>query len=102
MQSNIFKQRLDKLDIAVFDLETTGLSPTKDHILQIALVHINNGALSGRECEWKVNPGDHVEISEDILALTGLDEQELRASPHLAEIISPVWGSCRRFDYGRS
>ena len=91
MQSNIFKQRLDKLNIAVFDLETTGLSPTKDHILQIALVHINKGALSGRECEWKVNPGDNIEIPEEILALTGLDEKELRAAPCLAEVF-PQFG----------
>jgi len=91
MPPNIFKQPLDKLDIAVFDLETTGLSPTKDHILQIALVHINNGALSGRECEWKINPGNHIDIPEEILALTGLDEKELRTSPHLAEIF-PLFG----------
>jgi len=91
MQTNIFRQPLDKLDIAVFDLETTGLSPSKDHILQIALVHIRNGALNGHEREWKINPGDHIEIPEEILALTGLDETELRAAPRLAEIF-PQFG----------
>jgi DNA polymerase III epsilon subunit family exonuclease len=91
MPFNLFKQRLTALDIAVFDLETTGLHPGHDHIIQIALVHIRNGVLTGEEQEWKVNPGDQVEIPPEIIDLTGLDENELRSSPGMDEVF-PQFG----------
>ena len=91
MPTKLFKQRLDKLDIAVFDLETTGLRPRHDQIIQIALVQVSNGVLTGGELEWKVNPGDQVDIPAEIIELTGLSENELRASPGLDEIF-PQFG----------
>jgi DNA polymerase III epsilon subunit-like protein len=86
MTVTILDQPLDKLNIAVFDIETTGLLPDRDHILQIALVEIKNGQLTGIQREWKVNPGDQVPIPQEVLRLTGLNEPELRAAPPLAEV----------------
>ena len=82
----ILDQPLEKLNIAVFDLETTGLLPDRDHILQMALVKIKGGQLTGDQYEWKVNPGDQISIPKDVLRLTGLRERELRAAPPLAEV----------------
>ena len=88
MSFDLFKQRLDELDIAVFDLETTGLQPEHDRIIQIALVQVSNGALTGVEQEWKVNPGNQVDIPPEIIELTGLDERELRSSPGLDKVFA--------------
>ena len=82
MTMTILDQPLDKLNIAVFDIETTGLLPDRDHILQIALVQIKNGQLTGDQYEWKVNPGDQISIPQEVLRLTGLNEPELRAHQH--------------------
>ena len=86
MTVTILDQPLDKLNIAVFDIETTGLLPDRDHILQIALVEIKNGQLTGLQREWKVNPGDQIAIPQEVLRFTKLSEPELRAAPPLAEV----------------
>jgi DNA polymerase III epsilon subunit family exonuclease len=86
MTVTILEQPLDRFNIAVFDIETTGLLPDRDHILQIALVHIRNGQLTGIQHEWKIDPGDQITIPQEVLRLTGLSEPELRAAPPLAEV----------------
>lgn len=84
----LYEAALAGLRIAVFDLETTGLYPSHDHIIQIAYVPVSGGQIAGGEREWKVNPGDDVEIPAEILALTHLDEAELRAAPTI-DIVLP-------------
>ena len=78
---------LNELDIAVFDIETTGFSSQQDHIIQIAWVEISHGKLTGNEREWKINPGDDVVIPDDIIQLTGLNEAELRAAASISEVL---------------
>ncbi|SFA79849.1 DNA polymerase-3 subunit epsilon [Poseidonocella pacifica] len=49
---------LDRLTCVVFDLETTGLLPHKDDVVQIGALRVMNGRiLAGEEVDELVNPG---------------------------------------------
>ena len=60
------------------DLETTGLSATKDRILEIGAVMVENGEVTGTY-ETFVDNG--VEIPERIRELTGITEDMVAGSP---------------------
>ena len=53
----------------VIDLETTGLSPERDKIIEIGEGKIENGILTGTYSKL-VNP--NVEISDRIVEITGI------------------------------
>jgi len=83
---------LGQFNYAVVDLETSGFSPSEDRILQIGLALMRPGDGVFSEWETKVHPGAGVEVSGEILQLTGLDAGDLaRAEPveqGLAELIA--------------
>ncbi len=92
--------------IVAIDIETTGLDPQKDAIIEIAAVRFNGHRV---EDEWStiVNPNRH--IPENITALTGIDDAMVRNAPRVNEIIeefadfvgdSPVLGQNVQFDLG--
>ena len=90
MPNPLFEARLDELDIAVFDLETTGLFPSLDRIIQIALVPVTAGQIEddAHHREWKVNPGeDYLPLEEIVRELTGLDADILRDAPSIDETL---------------
>ena len=60
------------------DLETTGLSATKDRILEIGAVMVENGEVTGTY-ETFVDNG--VEIPERIRELTGITEDMVGGKP---------------------
>ena len=62
------------------DLETTGLSATKDRILEIGAVMVENGEVTGTY-ETFVDNG--VEIPERIRELTGITEDMVAGSPEM-------------------
>ncbi len=68
-----------------FDLETTGLSPDQDEILEIALVRFENGEPIER---WStlLKPGKQVPLKT--LRLTGISAMDLEVSPAFGEEIS--------------
>lgn len=80
----IYDAKLLDLDIAVFDLETTGLYPSRNAIIQMACVQVDAGSL-GPEWESKVNPGDGPRpIPEFIEDFTGIGDSELDQAPDLS------------------
>jgi DNA polymerase III epsilon subunit family exonuclease len=93
MTLTIFDRSLMQLDIAVVDIETTGLKPDTDKILQIACVQLKNGAMTGLQQEWKINPGPATIISPEIIKLTGLSEDELRGSPSIPYVYPQFKGA---------
>lgn len=66
------------------DLETTGLEPKKDKIIEIGAVRVRDGEICAR-MESLVNPG--ICLSEHITELTGIHDEELRTAPQITEIL---------------
>ena len=78
----IYDAKLSEMDIAVFDLETTGLHSSKHAIIQIAAVKVDQSALSD---DWMtfVDPGaDYRPIPDFIQNFTGALSIEHRQLPH--------------------
>lgn len=66
------------------DLETTGLRPKYDRILEIGAVRVEEGEITGT-FETLIDHG--VEIPEQVTALTGITAQMLEGSPGAAEAV---------------
>ena len=92
--------------IVSLDIETTGLDPQKDAIIEIGAVRFNGQRI---EDEWStlINPGRH--IPENITQLTGIDDAMVRNAPRIADVLqeladfvgaAPVLGQNVRFDLG--
>jgi DNA polymerase-3 subunit epsilon/ATP-dependent DNA helicase DinG len=90
--------------IVAIDIETTGLSPDRDVIIEIGAVKFKGHRV---EDEWSslINPGRH--IPEFITGLTGISDVEVRNAPRLMDIApdleafaedAPVVGHNVRFD----
>ncbi|MGN1319463.1 MAG: exonuclease domain-containing protein, partial [Lachnospirales bacterium] len=70
-------QSLDETYV-VFDIETTGLQKEVDKIIEIGAVKVKNGEIIDRYSTF-VNP--HMEISEKITKLTGIDDTMVKDYP---------------------
>lgn len=74
----------------VLDLETTGLSPARDHITEIGAVKVRGGEVLG-ELRTFVHPGGP--IPPRITAVTGITDAMVRDAPTL----TTIWPTVRRF-----
>jgi ATP-dependent DNA helicase DinG len=90
--------------IVALDIETTGLDPDKDAVIEIGVVRFNDKRV---EDEWStfVNPGRR--IPPFITNLTGITDQMVLHSPPIQDVLSdlqsfvgnsPVLGHNVRFD----
>lgn len=68
----------------VLDLETTGLSPRNDEIIEIAAVKYIHGEESAI-FETLINPG--FEISTMITGITGIENADLEQAPAISEVL---------------
>ena len=66
------------------DLETTGLNPKTDKIIEIGAIRIENGVETGT-FETFVNPGRLLE--ERIVELTGIKDEDLQEAPTITEVL---------------
>ena len=71
-------------DYVVLDLETTGLSPERDEIIEIGAVRAERGELTGAFSQL-VNPG--FPVSGFITNLTGIGNAMLAGAPGLDEVL---------------
>ena len=87
------------------DLETTGLNPKRDRIIEIGAIRVEQGEITG-EFSTFVNPGRKLE--ERITELTGIRDEDLAEAPELDEIFPkllefmgdlPLLGHSILFDY---
>ncbi len=76
--------------LVAVDLETTGLDPTYDRIIEIGAVRFQEGKVLD---EWRtfVNPG--FPIPPAVTQLTGIRDQDVERAPQLAVVLPPL----RRF-----
>ncbi|RKD34765.1 PolC-type DNA polymerase III [Thermohalobacter berrensis] len=71
-------------EYVVFDIETTGLSPTNDKITEIGAVKIRNNEIVDRFNQL-INP--EVEIPEKIVKLTGITNELVKDKPTIEEVL---------------
>jgi DNA polymerase III subunit epsilon len=77
------------LRFTVFDLETTGGSPTADRILEFGAVRVEAGRI-GETFTTLINPG--VPISPFVTDLTGIDAGMIASAPSFHEIADAAAG----------
>lgn len=69
----------------VFDLETTGLDPNTDEIIEISAIRVENGQQVA-EFSALVQPTDHL-VSLDITQLTGITNDMLTGKPTIETVM---------------
>lgn len=95
--------------VCFVDVETTGSSPGREHVIEVAVVTVETDDEATRVSEWSslVNPG--VPIPGEIQWLTGIRTDMVRGAPafsdiaeHLAALLHDgiFVGHNVRFDYG--
>jgi ATP-dependent DNA helicase DinG len=73
---------------AVLDFETTGLSATKDEIIQAGLAVIDDAGAVCSSFSSFVRP--ERPIPDDITALTGITEEDVRDAPGLEDVLARI------------
>lgn len=68
------------------DLETTGLDPKTDKIIEIGAVRVFDGKVSG-VYETFVNP--YRKLEERVISLTGISDSQLENAPGIQDVIGP-------------
>jgi len=74
-------------NFVAFDLETTGLDPEKDEIVNIALVRFENSAIAA-SLDFMVKP--QKELSSFVTYLTGISQDELNDAKPFKEIAPQI------------
>ena len=92
-------------DYVVFDIETSGLNPHKDKIIEIgAIKYINNKKVD--EFSYLIDP--KIPISEIVTRVTGITDSDLKNQKTIEEVLPiflqfigdyPIIGHNVRFDY---
>lgn len=87
------------------DLETTGLNPSRDRIIEIGMARVENGDITATY-EQLIHPG--IPLSERITQLTGISEDMLEDKPVIKDVLDeivafigegPILGHNIIFDY---
>ncbi|MBI2893094.1 MAG: 3'-5' exonuclease [Deltaproteobacteria bacterium] len=73
--------------LAAVDVETTGLDANADRVVELGIVLIDGGEISGRR-SWLLNPG--TQVPKEALAVHGLTDADLAGAPRFAEILPEV------------
>lgn len=74
-------------DFVCIDIETTGLNPKVDKIIEIGAVRVREG-LPEESIDILINPG--MPVSERIQQLTGISEDMVKDAPHIKEVIPKI------------
>ena len=75
----------------VFDIETTGLDKTKNNITEIGAVKVVNGEITDR---WSTFVNPCQPIPENIVNLTGINDDMVKNAPKIGEIIGDFLKFC--------
>lgn len=74
-------------DYVVLDTETTGLSPEKERIIEVAAIRVKDGAVVDQFVSL-TNPGKP--LSSRITRLTGITDEDLSSAPKFPEIADQI------------
>lgn len=87
------------------DLETTGLDPKRDKIIEIGAVKVERGEITG---EWETFVNPERKLEERIVELTGIRDEQLAEAEKIANILPELFdfledkallGHCVLFDF---
>lgn len=93
-------------DYVALDVETTGLNPAEDKIIEIGMVKVKNGVVADKYSTL-IDPRQL--LDERIVQLTGITQDMLEGQPVIADVIGdilefmedlPILGHNVTFDYG--
>ena len=85
----LYDKPLKDLEVAVFDLETTGLYAGHDRIIQVAVVKVDSATVSEDGWEQKVYPGeDRLPLSDIVTKLTGITGDDLEGKPMMDSVLA--------------
>ncbi len=87
-EKNRYNKKILGKKIVVFDIETTGLDPEQDQIIEIGAVKIDNGNIIEKFASF-VRPT--VEISRDITNLTGISQDMVENAPDVQDVIKDFY-----------
>lgn len=85
-----------KKPLVIFDLETTGINITHDHIIEIGYIKVEpNGNEESKSI--RINPGIH--IPEESTAVHGIKDEDVKDCPTFKEIASDLANSFQGCDF---
>lgn len=86
--------QLRGLRLAVIDVETTGLDPSTDHIVEIAVAHVTLGSpkLPRLAGSWRVRPP--IPISAAVTRIHGITDEDVAGCPTWAKVAPEVVMAC--------
>jgi len=73
-----------KRPLIVFDLETTGLSPQNDRIVEIAVIKKHPGRKKDEVKTRLINPG--CPIPEEVVAIHGITDEKVKGAPTFKQV----------------
>jgi len=74
-------------DLAVVDVETTGLKAESERIIEIAIIHMRQGEVIE---SWGQLVNPEKPIPEEVVKLTGISQEDVESQPKFAEIAADV------------
>ena len=85
---DLMKAAFDEASFACFDFETTGFSPKRDRVIEVAVVTVTQGTV-GSSWTSLINPGDDVELGAT--HIHGIKRDWIRSAPSFAEIAGTLF-----------
>ena len=78
----------DLSQIVAIDVETTGLSPARDRIVEVALVGLDDSANPNWSWQSLVNPGH--KIPAQATAFHGISDRDVAGAPTFSELVDEI------------
>ena len=82
------KAPFNEASLACFDFETTGFSPKRDRVIEVAVVTVTHGTV-GSSWTSLINPGDDVELGAT--HIHGIKRDWIRSAPSFAEVAGTLF-----------
>ncbi|MBO7721790.1 MAG: 3'-5' exonuclease [Kiritimatiellae bacterium] len=76
-----------KRPLVVFDIESTGVYPRRDRIIELAAIKVCPGGAETRRC-WLLNPTVH--IPEETTAIHGISDDDVKNCPTFADAAGDI------------
>ena len=83
---------LEEQDFVVFDIETTGLDPYKDKIIELAAVRVKKGRIENSYSSL-INP--EIPIPQITTEITGIKDSMLEDAPKIEEVLDKFLEFCK-------